>query len=122
MYIGERLMKTVTSKKGVSNDCVKVNVFDDTTEATLSLWGPLCSSAVPWKASHTILLLERVGCQHRGAYFGLSLNSNTVVDIDPDIPDAHWLRAFAQRMIKKEHINPPFPDDGEFRYGLDGEQ
>jgi hypothetical protein len=102
----------VTSKKGATNDCIKVNVFDNTAEATISLWGPLTSSAAPWKALQTILLLERVNCQVRGSYIGLNFNSNTMVDIDPDIPDAHWLRGFAVRMIKKDHVNPPFPEDG----------
>lgn len=105
-------MNTVTSKSGISNDCVKINVFDDTAEGSLTLWGPLTSSSTGWKASHTILLLERVNCQIRGSFIGLSLTSNTIVDIDPDIPDAHWLRSFAQRLIKKEHINPPFPENG----------
>ena len=33
-------------------------------------------------------------------------------DVDPMISDAFWLRGYAQRMTKREHINPPFPDDG----------
>jgi hypothetical protein len=43
----------------------------------------------------------------------LSLNANTRVDIDPDIKDALWLKAFARRMTTKEHINPPFPEGGK---------
>jgi hypothetical protein len=40
----------------------------------------------------------------------LSLNANTRVDVDPNLSDALWLRALAQRLMKKEHVNPPFPD------------
>lgn len=39
----------------------------------------------------------------------LSLNANSRIDIDPDIGDARRLRALAQRVTKKEHVNPPFP-------------
>ena len=39
----------------------------------------------------------------------LSLNANSRVDIDPDIGDARRLRALAQRLTKKEHVNPAFP-------------
>lgn len=39
-----------------------------------------------------------------------SLNANSRVDIDPDIGDARRLRSLAQRLTKKEHVNPAFPD------------
>lgn len=50
----------------------------------------------------------------------LSLNANTRVDTDPNMSDALWLRALAQRLTKKEHVNPPFPDGGEFEGVLTG--
>lgn len=40
----------------------------------------------------------------------LSLTANTRLDINPDMSDALWLRSLAQRLTKKEHVNPPFPD------------
>ena len=40
----------------------------------------------------------------------LSLNANSRIDVDPDTGDARRLRALAQRMIRREHVNPPFPD------------
>lgn len=43
----------------------------------------------------------------------LSLNASTRVDVDPDMNDALWLRSLAQRLIKREHVNPPWPDGSE---------
>ncbi|KAF2666878.1 hypothetical protein BT63DRAFT_441918 [Microthyrium microscopicum] len=100
--------KVATKKGGDVNDLVKVMVFDDTTEATFSLWGPMTASAANWKASHTVLLLTRPG-YNPGKSVWLSLKNHTIVDIDPAISDAFWLRAFAQRMIKKSHVNPTIP-------------
>lgn len=40
-----------------------------------------------------------------------SLTSSTIVDVDPEIPDADWLRRWAARQRSRETINPPFPED-----------
>ena len=88
---------------------INIGVFDDTAEATLTLWGSLTASVTSWRPSYTILLIRNPGWRiYKKAY--LSLNANTRVDIDPAINDAIWLRAFAQRLTKKEHINPEFPE------------
>ncbi len=42
----------------------------------------------------------------------LSLSQGTHVDVDPCMVDAHWLRGHAQRLMKREHVNEPFPDGG----------
>lgn len=47
----------------------------------------------------------------------LSLNGNSRIDIDPNMGDARRLRALAQRLTKKEHVNPPFPDIDTSGYG-----
>lgn len=41
----------------------------------------------------------------------LSLTSATIIDVDPAIPDADWLRRWALRLKTREAINPPFPKD-----------
>lgn len=41
----------------------------------------------------------------------LSLTSATIIDVDPAIPDADWLRRWALRLKTREAINPPFPED-----------
>ena len=47
----------VTTKKGVQTENVDINIFDDTADATLTLWARTAASASHWKPSFTILLL-----------------------------------------------------------------
>ena len=42
----------------------------------------------------------------------LSLTNSTHVDVDPCMIDAYWLRGYAQRLTKREHVNQPFPEGG----------
>ncbi|KAF2659653.1 hypothetical protein K491DRAFT_755187 [Lophiostoma macrostomum CBS 122681] len=105
--IGAR--KKFTNKAGFSSELMSIGVFDDTAEATLTLCGAVCSSASHWQPSHTILLISHPGWRIDRTT-RLSLNGNTRIDVDPDMADALWLRALAQRLTKREHVNPPFPD------------
>lgn len=41
----------------------------------------------------------------------LSLNGNTQLHVDPEMADTRYVRALAQCLTKKEHVNPPFPYD-----------
>lgn len=38
------------------------------------------------------------------------MTSATIVDVDPRIPDADWLRRWSLRQRSREAINPPFPE------------
>ncbi|KAF2259306.1 hypothetical protein CC78DRAFT_74412 [Lojkania enalia] len=105
--IGAR--KKFTNRKGTTSDIISIGVFDDTAEASLTLYGPTCASASRWRPSYTILLISNPSWRIDRMAF-LSLNANTRLDVDPDMNDAVWLRSFAQRLTKKEHVNPPFPD------------
>ncbi|MCJ1391895.1 hypothetical protein MMC18_004762 [Xylographa bjoerkii] len=100
----------VTDKKGNPLEKVDVNVFDDTSQATLTLWNHVIDSAASWRPSHTILLITSAAFRD-GARPSISMTSITHVEVDPNMRDAEWLRAFADRMTKKEHINQPFPED-----------
>jgi hypothetical protein len=98
----------VTNKKGVTSELVNINIFDDTSEATLTLWGASTLSTSTWEPSNTILFISSPGWRiDRRTY--ISLTSSTLIDIDPSIPDADWLRTYAQRLTRHTHINPPFP-------------
>ena len=88
-----------------------MNVFDDTSEATLTLWGSMTTSASFWKASDTVLLLSNPGFKDDRKPT-LSIGTETHIDVDPHMSDAVWLRGFAQKMTKREHVNQPFPEDG----------
>ncbi|KAE9988033.1 hypothetical protein EG327_003557 [Venturia inaequalis] len=100
--------KKITNKKGVANELVNINIFDDTAEATLTLWGPSALSACTWEPSKTILFISSPGWRiDRRTY--ISLTSSTLIDIDPNISDAEWLRTYAERLTRHTNINPPFP-------------
>ncbi len=109
----ERIIEEVlvTTKKGYSVDKVDVNIFDHTSEATLTLWGSVTSSASTWRASQTILLFTNAGFRE-GPRGTILIESKTHVDIDPCMIDAHWLQDYAQRLTKREHVNLPFPRNG----------
>jgi hypothetical protein len=85
--------------------------MDDTGEATLSLWGINTTTPTDWQASRTALLISSPGLQTSHTSW-LSLTSDTFIDVDPDIPEATRLRKFAERLIRKGHVNPAFPHDG----------
>ena len=107
----------VTTKKGNPAEKVDANVFDDTSEATLTLWGRVAPSASTWKASDTILLLSNPGFKDDWKP-RLSIGPETHIDVNPHMNDAYWLRGFAQRLTRREHVNPPFPEDGNFHSGF----
>ena len=102
----------VTTKKGKPAEKVDVKVFDDTYEATLTLWGCVAASAAAWKPSHTILFISNPGATVEGRVW-LNLRQSTQVEVDPCIEDAEWLRGYAHRLVQKEHVNEPFPQGGE---------
>jgi len=106
------LIALVTTKKGNEVEKADVNVFDDTASATLTLWGCTAPSAASWKASYTILLLSRPGFRNEGRP-EILLNADTHVDVDPLMTDAYWLRGLAEKLTKREHVNPPFPEGGK---------
>ncbi|TKA83352.1 hypothetical protein B0A55_01028 [Friedmanniomyces simplex] len=119
--------KRVTRKDETVTENISLTVQDDTAEATLGLWGSTAASPLGravsesstnpeavivsegWEAGETILLLQGPGCKlNRSTY--LNLTSATTIDVDPDIPDAAWLRHWSVRQRSREAINPPFPE------------
>lgn len=106
--IGAR--KKFTTKTGYTSELVSLGVFDDTSEAILTLCGAVCGSASLWQPSETVLLIANPGWR-LDRTIKLSMSGNTRIDVDPNMSDAFWLKGLAQRMTKREHVNPPFPVD-----------
>lgn len=102
--------KEVVTKKGEAKVLVNVGLSDDTAEATLTLWGSICTSASLWRVSQTVLLMSNPGWRIE-QNVRLSVTTSTMIDVDPDMEDANWLRGWAQRLKRREHVNPEFPED-----------
>lgn len=108
----------VDNKKGHVSELVNVGVFDHTAEGCLTLWGATLASVDPWKPSSTILLISNPRCR-LDRYVSISLTAISHVDVNPCMNDADWLRAYAQRVGKRDHVNPPFPKGCKHKTGLD---
>lgn len=87
-------------------------VFDDSLEVVLSLWDASVESARSWKPSETILLLTNPGFRDDKRE-KIYIAQSTLVDVNPVMYDAKWLRDQAQNRAKRDHINPPFPSSGK---------
>jgi hypothetical protein len=100
-------IRAVINRNGTTSELISLGIFDDTSDASLTLYSSLCDSAATFTPSHTILLISNPGWRIEKTA-KLTVNANSRVDIDPDLSDARRLRALAQRVTKKEHVNPPF--------------
>lgn len=98
------------NRNGTTSDLISLGIFDDTADATLTLYSRLADSAASFIPFQTILLISSPGWRI-GKTAKLTINANSRIDIDPNLADARHLRTLAQRLTKKEAINPPFPAD-----------
>ncbi|KAK4645496.1 hypothetical protein QC761_201950 [Podospora bellae-mahoneyi] len=111
---GPRL--TVWSKdKQKDLELIEVRVFDETcNNCVLKLWEDKVSSAKSWVANQTILLITNPILKHSIRSNGLvelGIGSSSMVEVDPDFPDADWLRHMAAARTRKESVHIPFPVD-----------
>lgn len=107
--IGAR--KKITTKKGNECELAEVFLFDHTGEIKLTLWGEQIESSRPWQPGKTILLISTPG--YRALYSGkgsISIQHSTMVDVDPDFPDAEWMRKYADGLTKREGLCLEFPE------------
>ena len=104
---------TVKIKDENKPDTIKVDVaiFDETEEATFALWGCTTGSASGWQPSETILFLTNASFKAQKSPT-LGLKGDTLVDVDPLMKDAYWLRDYAHGLKKKECANQAFPENG----------
>lgn len=72
----------------------------------------MIDSANDWQPGKTILLISNPG--YKLQYWGkgsIGIQHSTMIDVDPDFPDADWLRKYAVEMTKKESMCQDFPKD-----------
>lgn len=94
-------------------ELVEVHVCDETHHCVLKLWNDQIISARTWTAGQTILLITNPKFYARkkaNENPGLGIAMNSIVDVDPDFEDAHWLRRMAEDQTKRERVCIPFPD------------
>ncbi|KAI0386717.1 hypothetical protein F5Y04DRAFT_288591 [Hypomontagnella monticulosa] len=104
--------RTVRSKKRQCDlDMIDVGVFDDTATSVLKLWEDKVPSAKGWIPNQTILLISKPTCRASGASSELGIGHNSMIDVDPEFPDADWLRSKVKSMSKKQSVYIPFPTD-----------
>lgn len=103
--------KTITTKKGDTVKLQEVLVCDETAAATLKLWNEANISARDWRPSTTVLLISSPRVRSEGRRANIGLAPETMVDVDPDFPDAHWLRRYAVAQTRSENVSQVFPDE-----------
>ncbi|KAK2065202.1 hypothetical protein LY76DRAFT_672707 [Colletotrichum caudatum] len=97
-------------------ELLEVSVCDDTTSCVLTLWEDKTRSAKLWKPGETILLLTNPkfvpprDTKPVPTSAGISLNHNTLVEVDPSFQDANWLREWAKKRFEREAVFLPFPE------------
>jgi hypothetical protein len=96
------------NRNGTTSELLSLGIFDDTSDGQLTLYSSLCDSASLFTPSKTVLLISNPGWRIEKTA-KLTLSGNSRIDVDPDMGDARRLRALAQRVTKKEHVNPAFP-------------
>jgi hypothetical protein len=107
--IGAR--RKITTKSGAERELAEVLLFDHTGEIRWTLWGELIESSKSWEPGKTILLFSNPG--YRALYWGkggVALQHSTMVDVDPDFPDADWLRRYSEGLTKRESLCMAFPE------------
>ncbi|KAI8948458.1 hypothetical protein F4801DRAFT_604425 [Xylaria longipes] len=109
--------RTIQPKKREGSlDMVEVGIYDDTAHCVLKLWEDKIMSAKSWIPNQTVLLLSQPWCRdytdRQGVvHVEIGIGYSTIVDVDPDFPDATWLRTKVHEMAKKERVIVPFPTD-----------
>ena len=105
--------KRISKKAGGESDLVEVRLFDNTGEIRWTLWGEMIESARDWQPGKTVLLISNPGYRAE-VYSGkgsVGIQHGTMVDVDPDFPDAEWLRKFAVGLTKTESLCVEFPEE-----------
>ncbi|KAG0652657.1 hypothetical protein D0Z07_0242 [Hyphodiscus hymeniophilus] len=105
--------KRISKKTGGECDLAEVMLFDNTGDIRWTLWGETIESAKDWQPGKTILLISNPGyrVEAHSQKGSIGVQQATMVDVDPEFPDAEWLRKFAVGVTKKESLCVEFPGD-----------
>ncbi|KAL2222439.1 hypothetical protein M432DRAFT_538832, partial [Thermoascus aurantiacus ATCC 26904] len=98
---------TVTNAKGHSAEKIDIGIGDESSEAILTLYGRMMCSALRWTPFSTVLLISRANWRRDWC---LSVTARTMIEVDPDIVEAEWLRRVA--VGASRCVNPAYPEGG----------
>jgi len=106
--------RTINPKKREGTcHLVEIGIYDHTATCVLTLWEDMIASAKSWIPNQTILLIaqpsSRLINRQGETSVNVGIGYSSMVNVDPDIPDARWLRTRIQEMAKKESTSIPFP-------------
>lgn len=103
--------RKVPNKMGGESELVNVLLFDHTGEVRLALWHNFAESPTEWQPGKTILLISspRYMIEYSGKG-GVGVTRGTIIDVEPDFPDAEWLRKYAVGLTRKESLCLEFPE------------
>lgn len=102
--------KTITRKDGKQSDLAELTLFDHTGEIRVTFWNDAIKSTTSWIPGQTILLISSPAFKTNYGKGSLAILPYTMIDIDPDIPDAIWLKEYAAGLMKRETLNQEFPE------------
>lgn len=102
------------SKDGdaVKRQLSNIILFDHTGEVDFTVWQEMVDSVKLWHAGETILLITNPGWVVN-KYNGkgkIGVMKSTMIDVNPDFPDAQWLRNHVSSLRKKEAPCLSFPE------------
>ncbi|KAH6712968.1 hypothetical protein BKA61DRAFT_66343 [Leptodontidium sp. MPI-SDFR-AT-0119] len=98
--------KTIKRKDGAESDLADVGLFDHTGDVRMTLWNSQIESSKDWQPGTTILLLSNPGYKVLFSGKGsVRVAHQTMIDVEPDFPDAEWLRKYAAWLMKKESLS-----------------
>lgn len=104
--------KLTIAKTGNECELMDVIVFDDTAEVRMTFWNELIESAREWVPGVTVLLVSSPGYKLGYANKGcITIQYNTMIDVEPRFDGAEWLRRHATSLTKKESLILDIPED-----------
>lgn len=104
--------KKIIRKDGGESNLIEVTLFDHTAEIKMKCWSDLIESVKEWQSGKTILLFSNpVHKLDFGGKSVVSFGRNTYMDVDPEFPDAQWLRNWARKLLMRERVGVRFPQE-----------
>jgi hypothetical protein len=102
--------KKIMKNSGGECELATVLLVDHTGEMRWTIWNDLIDSAKEWQPGKTILLVSNPGYKvERSGKGSVAIQHSTMIEVEPNFPDAEWLRRYIVGLTKKESLCLEFP-------------